>query len=326
MPAPIAINRQSKIPIYLQLKQGLERLVETGIWDVGYQLPPERELAEDLGISRNTVSSAYRALVREKKLVSRQGSGTFVAQEADSAGSRDDDELLKRVVDLAIDHGLELGFSLDEFLNVCEERALTKKSVLQRLKVAFIECNREQLDYFTRELELGSGVAIVPLFFSDLEQWIGGSPERLQDIDLVVTTFFHLDDVKVALSGFSVDILGIALDPDVGTMVRLARMPDHLRLGLVCMSTRFAERVEKSIVGAGILFKELKVCTSGCGQELSRFLQGVDAVIASPGRMKEVERQLQADRGVEVIEFIYKPDAGSVNLLQSALLELKQQD
>ncbi len=42
-------------------------------------LPPERELAEELSVSRITVRKAIDGLVDEGLLIRRQGSGTFVA-------------------------------------------------------------------------------------------------------------------------------------------------------------------------------------------------------------------------------------------------------
>ena len=44
----------------------------------GERLPPTRELARHLAVSRNTVALAYERLVAEGVLLSRVGSGTFV--------------------------------------------------------------------------------------------------------------------------------------------------------------------------------------------------------------------------------------------------------
>lgn len=48
----------------------------------GEQLPPTRELARRLDVSRNTVALAYERLVAEGVLVGRVGAGTFVCAEA----------------------------------------------------------------------------------------------------------------------------------------------------------------------------------------------------------------------------------------------------
>jgi GntR family phosphonate transport system transcriptional regulator len=46
----------------------------------GAKLPPEGELAERFGVHRNTVRQAVAALAAEHLVVSRRGSGTFVAE------------------------------------------------------------------------------------------------------------------------------------------------------------------------------------------------------------------------------------------------------
>jgi GntR family phosphonate transport system transcriptional regulator len=46
----------------------------------GAKLPPEGELAERFGVHRNTVRQAVAALAAEHLVVSRRGSGTFIAE------------------------------------------------------------------------------------------------------------------------------------------------------------------------------------------------------------------------------------------------------
>lgn len=316
---PISVRRKSGVPLYVQVKNQIEKLVRMGVWEEGARLPTERELASTLGISRNTVSAAYRQLERDGLLTSHQGRGTFVAQ----VGGLPEDrvERLQRVVDLALNETLEMGLSPEDFVRMAQARASERLEMLRLIKVCFIECNTEQLEYFSKELELGSGVTIVPLLMEELLTRPEEVRGRLQGVDLVVTTFFHLEEVKEHLSGF--DVMGIALDPVVETIVRIARLPRRRRVGLVCLSRQFADRVRKSISNAGINHLELVVTTTRDEEELKRVLEGVQAVIASPGRCREVERLVPG--GMEIIEFIYRPDAGSINLLRSVLLERKQQ-
>ncbi|WP_238431793.1 winged helix-turn-helix domain-containing protein [Streptomyces cavernae] len=49
-----------------------------GMYPVGSPLPPQRELAQDLKVSRDTVQKALRQLVHEGWIESRQGSGSKV--------------------------------------------------------------------------------------------------------------------------------------------------------------------------------------------------------------------------------------------------------
>jgi GntR family transcriptional repressor for pyruvate dehydrogenase complex len=56
----------------------MRQLIATGQLVPGQRLPPEAELADSLGTSRNTVREAVRALVTARVLDVRRGDGTYV--------------------------------------------------------------------------------------------------------------------------------------------------------------------------------------------------------------------------------------------------------
>ena len=70
------------------MQQGIRKAVEKGIIKGEEALPPERDLATTLGVSRVTVRKAVGSLVEEGLLVQRQGAGTFVAQRVEQPLSR----------------------------------------------------------------------------------------------------------------------------------------------------------------------------------------------------------------------------------------------
>ena len=63
-------------PLYRLLAGRIGRLADTGSLPAGTRLPPERELAAVLAVSRNTVALAYQLLRDDGMAASRQGSGT----------------------------------------------------------------------------------------------------------------------------------------------------------------------------------------------------------------------------------------------------------
>jgi DNA-binding transcriptional MocR family regulator len=65
-------------PLYRLLATRLSRLADTAELPAGLRLPPERELATALSVSRNTVAMAYQVLRDEGMADSRQGSGTRI--------------------------------------------------------------------------------------------------------------------------------------------------------------------------------------------------------------------------------------------------------
>ncbi|WP_061938145.1 GntR family transcriptional regulator [Aureimonas sp. AU22] len=66
-------------PLYLRLQALIRAAVETGDLKPADALPPERDLAESLGVSRVTVRKALAGLAGEGVVEQRQGSGTFVS-------------------------------------------------------------------------------------------------------------------------------------------------------------------------------------------------------------------------------------------------------
>lgn len=65
-------------PLYSRLARAMQSAIEGGSLGAGTRLPPERPLAEALGVSRTTVVLAYGRLRERGLLESRQGSGTWV--------------------------------------------------------------------------------------------------------------------------------------------------------------------------------------------------------------------------------------------------------
>lgn len=61
-----------------QLYRQLREAIASGRLAVGAQLPPSRLLAEQIGVSRKTVSDTYATLAYEGLLVGKTGRGTFV--------------------------------------------------------------------------------------------------------------------------------------------------------------------------------------------------------------------------------------------------------
>ena len=61
----ITINNRDPRPIYLQIKEGLCRLILTGVLAEGERMPSVRELAGQLAINPNTIQRAYRELESE---------------------------------------------------------------------------------------------------------------------------------------------------------------------------------------------------------------------------------------------------------------------
>lgn len=73
------LDPSAAVPLYRQLREGLQRALSAGHWRDDQPLPSEREMSEKLSVSRATVRQAIHELELEGWLVRRQGRGTFPA-------------------------------------------------------------------------------------------------------------------------------------------------------------------------------------------------------------------------------------------------------
>ncbi len=322
----IELDKDSKIPFYIQIKEQIKKMIQEGLLTEGEQLPTERELSETLNISRNTVSTAYEELKRERIIDSSPGKGTFVAASDKSLNIKIPQDKMRKYGEMfekVIDEALQEDLSLDDISGIFKEKLKEKKKLLKKTKIAFVECNYEQLSYFSHRLELGVGVNIHSFLLDDIYKDIPGFLRQLKDIDFIVTTFFHLPEVEKIVQGKK-PVIAISLDPQIETMVRIARIPEGSKVSLVCISDRFAERVKKSLKNVGITNIELKHTTTRDIKKLQKFLKGTDAIIVSPGRKRDVETLIK-DKELPIIEFVYVPDKGSIHNLRMKIVKAQKE-
>ncbi|MCD8514067.1 MAG: winged helix-turn-helix domain-containing protein [Nitrincola sp.] len=77
--SPLLSGQTRNLPRYRELVHRFQQAILSGQLSAGEQLPSSRELAEELGVSRNTIKNAYELLHAEGYIDTRKGSGSYVA-------------------------------------------------------------------------------------------------------------------------------------------------------------------------------------------------------------------------------------------------------
>jgi GntR family transcriptional regulator len=117
------VDNNSDVPIWVQLRQRLVYLINSGHYKPGDQLPTVRGLAADLSINYNTVNKAYLSMANDGYLTSARGRGVFVSE---SVSLSDTEQTLEA-------EGL-----LDEFIERCHDLGLSawgiRKLLAKRLR------------------------------------------------------------------------------------------------------------------------------------------------------------------------------------------------
>lgn len=106
--APRPLTAPQRASLSDQVIATLREQITSGAWPVGSRIPTEPELVEQLGVARNTVREAVRALAHNGLLDIRQGSGTYVIATSELAGV-----MHRRFADADLQHVAELRSALE---------------------------------------------------------------------------------------------------------------------------------------------------------------------------------------------------------------------
>ncbi|MEU5364314.1 FadR/GntR family transcriptional regulator [Streptomyces sp. NPDC005925] len=109
-----------------QVIAALRTQITSGEWPVGSRIPTEPELVEQLGVARNTVREAVRALAHNGLLDIRQGSGTYVVATSELAGV-----MHRRFADADPGHVAELRSALESAAAKLAAERRTEKDLKQ---------------------------------------------------------------------------------------------------------------------------------------------------------------------------------------------------
>ncbi|KPI10325.1 GntR domain protein [Actinobacteria bacterium OK006] len=178
----------------------LRNQITSGEWPVGSRIPTEPELVDQLGVARNTVREAVRALAHNGLLDIRQGSGTYVVATSELAGV-----MHRRFADADPRH-------------IAELRATLESSAAKLAAERRTERDLKQLDALLVRREVA---------------WESGDAEAFVAADatfhLAVVAASH-NDVMTAMYADLGEVLRDWLREDVGGKLTPETYMDHARL------------------------------------------------------------------------------------------------
>lgn len=121
-PELFTIDKESSLPIYVQIVNRVQTLVKVGALRPGDRLPSIRSVAEHLRVDYNTVAKAYTELDRSGVIRTARGIGTHVTDQMDEDAIRAARQAnLSSTLSNVIRNLLELGYTQDEIVSTFEE-------------------------------------------------------------------------------------------------------------------------------------------------------------------------------------------------------------
>jgi DNA-binding transcriptional regulator YhcF (GntR family) len=308
---PIQLSTSSGVPIFKQIYDQIVYMIEAGQLADGDGLPSSRMLAANLHVNRNTVARAYSELRDRGYIEARGRNGTIVSGAESVRREAIRHEEAQRVLNEAVAHCLELGLSADEIASIAYHESLHAQN--DALRLLFVECNTERAESFSSKLSERLEMPVEPLVLGEL-----GAAD-LGGADLVITTFFHLAEVRALASSMSDDdavpeVLAIVVAPHVQTLVKLAQIPKHKRIGILYWTQDQAETIRQSLIDTGL--GRIEVLGSASEEEL----EGIDLLVM-PSENPELREQV--GEAVPVVEYGNVLDEGSVRMVVDVLDDLR---
>lgn len=268
-PNSILVTQQR--PVWEVVKEYIEDQIVLGALPVGSWLPSVRELSVQMGLNRNTVSKAYRALGRDGTVVSKHGIGVLVARRP--SGDRQPNERLASLISALIIEARRSSVS-DESLIKRIEAEIVRVSQSQQVKVAFIECSPPDTEKLSRHLSGHLELQVDPL---DLNDFLMHTESYADTYDVLSTTFFHLQEVAAAASSYQVEVVGLHHVPSHESILELVRLPSSMTIGLICINDRTVEKV--STVIRMYTRCDVITCTVNDEEALQQVLEQADVLV-----------------------------------------------
>lgn len=273
-----------------------------------------RESAEALRVDKNTVARAYKALERKGYLELIRGRGAFVVR-GEPLHGRVDGRWLRRLEQLLADAQRQ-SLGRDEVLR---EISLVVDRVFQSQghRLAFVECNKADLQVLSRKL---CDAIERPLHGILLDELLAQPAQTASQFDLLVTTFYHLSEVRQAVGGAAVQkVVGVHSTASHESLLQIARL-QALMIGFVYELPRAADEFVHTIrsyhPNATILpvpIRETGALQSLCAK--------ADAIIVT---QMCYERLMALRPEVPVVQIAMTVDQQSLEFLRKRIDELEQ--
>ena len=321
------IDKNNRIPLYLQLKDTIKYYISTGAIQDNDQLPGVVQLAEELKVNFETVRKAYKELEKEKLVVMNPGRGTFATLHKDALRrikprpENGAEPALQPVALLKKD----ISQLIREGRSAADVRALMESILADifrdqsRKYVIFTECNLLQVREISQKLGQSLKIIVKPVLLADLRQEFQRGIFPLADLLGIITTGFHANEVKALIGDLPVDIDILITNMSPETMGQLSALDKNSRFGFICRDRESIPLYQEILKSEFSHQLNLITCTLSETEKTLELLNSVDLLLATPPVLEEVKK-LAAGK-IPVFCTFDRIDPQSLNIVKDRIIE-----
>lgn len=324
----LEIDKHRGTPAYRQIIEKITGLVQSGRLQAGEKLPPERDLARQIGAARGTVKKAYEKLAANQIVQIIHGRGTFVASEQDVISPSRKDQAV-RLINQTIGGLKKLDFSFHEIGTLFQLMLMERRRLLENCAIAAVDCNQEALSIFEVQLKHLSRVGIHKYLLDDLCNSVE-MRRKLTQYELILTTTTHYNELIGIVPELKDKIIRAAVSPSQQTIIDLATIPPDARIGIITASRNFLNIIRGKLKDFQINPKNTVNLFEDQADRLAEFVAGCRVIIVPPKCALENQRGEGAalcgfrENGGRLIRFEYQLERSTLIRIEEKIAELTE--
>jgi len=312
-----SLNKQSKMPLYLQLKDLVTYHISTGTIHDKQQIPTIHALAGELRVNFETVRKAYKELEREGLVFTERGRGTFVnghkVAKPTSTTKQDRKSELTDSIKRAIRELLQMGTPAEQIQSVATQVLGESKTPF----VVFSECNPLQNSEISAVLQDYLKLEVRPVLLKDLKDEVATLSRNGETPLAIITTGFHIREVRTQIADqpFPIEFVVTNMSPD--TRRELERYDKQSRFGFVCRDKEslFFKDVFKAELG---IKSDIEYCVFSEKAKLAALIRKSDALLVTPTVYQELKEE--AAPGLPVFNVLDRVDPMSLKMVKDSIV------
>ena len=318
------INKDSSMPLYVQIMEQIKYMILTGELKPGCKLPSGRQLANFLHINRATINNALNELESQGYLYTEKGIGTYVNNHIDLKVKRDQNKF-RQIIITAMEEAKQIGFNPDEFTTaafVIGELEREPNGSEDDFYAIFVECNEPVLHGYKRDIEESLSIKVETLLIDKLNEFDIKTLQLIKNAGMVITTFTHLHEVKSKLKDIDVEIIGVTAGPYLELLLKMSQMEKGVIIAVVMVSHRGAKEVAQSIIDSGINQSSIIVTSFDQKNSMIEAIKEAQLVIASSAIVDKVKEYTNSDQEIMIYRNVL--DAASKSMLKRVISDMQK--
>lgn len=310
------LDRTLSLPLGVQLRGLVEYAITFGALKPGDKLPSVRDMAERVGVAPMTVAQVYHELKQAELIYSKPGSGTFIADAAQSLRHSDRrlTDLHQRIDEL-IDDALALSLAAGDLAALVSNRFHHRQRRIKTNTVLlvgnFIESARDYARIIADTLGESAEVDATTLSMLTADN---AAREQAHSADLILTFAHRRREVMGLLPGMRV--INISFIPSEQTRRALASLDPLANVLVVSIFPEFTALMKNGVQRFAPHVQSVTVVQRD-DSELTRRLALADVLVYATGA--EALTALLAPEQ-QAFEYRHIPDSGDIRRVVMPLL------